>query len=129
MFDLTAILTKLDCMQIHVFTWRKGVLVGTDGTGNRYYKTRRVRPGYRERRWVLYNGEFEATKVPPEWYGWLHHLDAEPLTEKSSTNKPWLKPHESNLTGTAAAYRPPGHPLKGGQRPKVSADYEPWVPG
>ena len=33
-----------------------------------------------------------------------------------------------NLTGTKAAYRPPGHILKGGQRDKATGDYEAWTP-
>ena len=128
MFDLTSILTKFDSFQIRLFTWRKGVLFGTDSAGNRYYRGRRVRPGFRERRWVVYNGAYDASKVPPEWFGWLHHQDAAPLPVASEFHKPWVTPHHPNLTGTAAAYRPPGHPLKGGQRSKVSGDYESWTP-
>ena len=32
------------------------------------------------------------------------------------------------LTGTALAYRPPGHTLKGGHRAPATGDYEPWTP-
>ena len=63
-----------------LFTWWKGERVGTDEFGNRYYREkpgRQLRPGggrdSRERRWVLYKGEAEASKVPPEWHAWLHH--------------------------------------------------------
>jgi len=128
MFDVGSILTAFDSFQIRLFTWRKGVLVGTDPFGNRYYKGRRVVPGRHERRWVVYNGAFDASKVPPEWFGWLHHLDAEPMAADSPFHKSWVAPHQPNPTGTAAAYRPPGHPLKGGQRKKATGDYEPWVP-
>jgi len=128
MFNLTTILTSLDCFQINLFTWRKGVLVATDPSGNRYYKARRPRAGRPERRWVVYKGAFEASKVPPEWFGWLHHMDEAPLPAESPFHKPWVKPHAANPTGTAAAYLPPGHPLKGGQRLKACGDYEPWQP-
>jgi NADH:ubiquinone oxidoreductase subunit len=41
---------------------------------------------------------------------------------------PWQKPHQPNLTGTAQAYRPPGHDYRGGHRAKATGDYEPWQP-
>jgi len=128
MFNLTTILTSLDSLQIRLFTWRKGVLFGTDQFGNRYYKSRRPRPGRGERRWCVYKGPFEASKVPPEWFGWLHRIDAAPLPADSGFHKSWVKPHTPNLSGTAAAYLPPGHPLKGGQRSRAGSDYEPWQP-
>jgi NADH:ubiquinone oxidoreductase subunit len=61
---------------IRVFTKRNGVVVGTDRYGNTYYRMKTTAPGQRERRWVMYVGEPEATKVPPEWHGWLHHEPA-----------------------------------------------------
>jgi NADH:ubiquinone oxidoreductase subunit len=42
--------------------------------------------------------------------------------------KPWEKEHLPNLTGTAAAYRPPGSLLGGGQRAPATGDYEAWQP-
>ncbi len=104
--------------------------VGRDVNGNKYYRAR-PRPGYkRERRWVIYNGTPEATKVPPEWHGWLHHqCDEFPASGNDSFRRPWQKPHHANQTGTNRAYRPPGHILEGGARDKATGDYEPWTPG
>jgi NADH:ubiquinone oxidoreductase subunit len=117
-----------------LFTWWKGVRVGTDEFGNRYYREkpgRRLRPGggrdSRERRWVLYKGEPEASKVPAEWHAWLHHTVNE-LPNPDRRKYPWEKPHLPNLTGTARAYRPPGSLLKGGRRAAATGDYEPWQP-
>ena len=56
--------TFMSNLQIRLFTWRRGELVGTDQFGNTYYRDKKA-TGRRERRWVLYNGEPEATKVPP----------------------------------------------------------------
>lgn len=110
-----------------VFTWLHGEHVGTDEFGNRYYVDRRTKGKKRERRWVLYKGIPEASKVPPEWHAWLHHTIAEaPLSR--APRRPWQKPHIPNLTGTDLAYRPPGHVLSGGTRAPASGDYEPWVP-
>jgi NADH:ubiquinone oxidoreductase subunit len=111
-----------------LFTRFFGELVGSDQFGNRYYLDRRTKGQQRERRWVIYNGEVEASRVPPEWHGWLHRTVVEPPTVVAPLVKPWQKPHLPNLTGSAQAYRPPGHTLKGGQRAKGTGDYEPWVP-
>ena len=103
--------------------------VGTDSSGNRYYRAK-ARAGYkRERRWVIYNGAPDASKVPPEWHGWLHHQnDDVPTNDTPSFRRQWQKPHNANLTGTNAAYRPPGHVLSGGRRDPATGDYEAWTP-
>ena len=112
-----------------LWTWRFGELVGEDEFGNRYYREKggKISPalGY-NRRWVIYNGESEASRVAPEWHGWLHHTWQEPPTARPIARRPWEKPHQANLTGTAAAYRPPGSIL-GPSRPPT-ADYEAWSP-
>ena len=110
-----------------LFTWFRGRRVGTDARGNRYYEERRARRGLRRRRWVLYAGRAEATEVPPEWHAWLHYITDAPLTDAPCW--PWQKPHLPNLTGTPAAYRPPGHDYEGGRRAPASSDYEAWTPG
>jgi NADH:ubiquinone oxidoreductase subunit len=115
-----------------LWTWRFGELVGEDEQGNRYFRTkgRKIDPslGF-ERRWVVYNGYAEATRVPPSWHGWLHHtVDVAPTEE---TYKPyeWEKPHIPNMTGTPLAYRPSGSTLASGRRPAATGDYQPWTPG
>lgn len=112
-----------------LFTWLHGESVGTDSFGNRYYRDRRTAGQKRERRWVLYKGEPEASRVPPEWHAWLHSIVREPPRPEALPRRPWQKEHVPNLTGTPAAYRPPGHTLRGGHRPKGTGDYEPWIPG
>ena len=105
------------------------VHVGSDSQGNRYFRAK-PRKGYKkERRWVMYNGEPEASRVPPEWHGWLHHqTDTLPVPGQMSYRREWQKPHQPNLTGTQQAYRPPGHVLSGGRRDKATGDYEAWRP-
>lgn len=105
-----------------LFTWRKGRKVGEDSQGNVYYETR---DGVR--RWVIFNGEAEASRVGPEWHGWLHHTWQEPPTKAPLARKPWERPHQENLTGTALAYRPGGSILAAQPSP-VPRDYEAWVP-
>lgn len=98
-------------------TWRSGVRVGEDAQGNTYYRSRDDK-----RRWVIYKGEMQASRVPPEWHGWLHHTWDQPPTEAPLTHKPWEKPHNENLTGTAAAYAPAGSIRR--QVPAERRDYE-----
>jgi NADH:ubiquinone oxidoreductase subunit len=110
-------------------TMFKGELVGNDHLGNKYYHERKVPPaGRRRKRWVVYNGEDEASRVPPEWHAWLHYtIDAVP-ENAGKPHRDWQKEHVANQTGTAQAYRPPGHTLAGGQRAKATGDYDAWTP-
>ena len=104
-------------------TWRKGVLVGKDEFDNRYYRERKG-----AKRWVIYRDLAEASKVPPDWYGWLHHTVDEPPTEESYSPRPWQASHRPNMTGNPRAYRPRGSTLVSGDRPPATGDYEPWKP-
>lgn len=79
-----------------LFTLWNGKLVGTDQFGNRYYReksARQLRRGggfdSRERRWVIYKGEAEASKVPPEWHAWLHHTIDEVPADAGKPKYPW----------------------------------------
>jgi NADH:ubiquinone oxidoreductase subunit len=116
-----------------IYSWLRGERVGSDQFGNRYYREKgggKVHADSlrKERRWVIYDGEVEASRVPAEWHAWLHHTTQDLPPEGGPAKRPWQKDHLPNLTGTAAAYRPPGHILQGGQRDKATGDYEPWVP-
>lgn len=105
------------------WTWRKGVFVGEDEYGNRYY---RERDG--ARRWIIYNGQAEASRIPASWHGWMHYRTDVPPTEESYKPREWEKPHQPNLTGTPGAYKPRGSILTPESRPQVTGDYEPWTP-
>jgi len=106
-----------------LWTWRKGVKVGTDDQGNAYYT---AKDG--ARRWVIYNGEAEASRVPPEWHRWLHYTTDVPPSERPPVIKPWEKPHQPNLSGTPGAYFPPGSLHTPAERPTGTGDYEAWRP-
>jgi len=104
-----------------IYTARKGVKVGEDDQGNVFYRDRN-----NKRRWVIFNGECEASRVSPDWHGWLHHTYKEPPTEKPLVRKDWEKPHIENLTGTPLAYAPAGSIRRGA--PAERKDYEAWSP-
>ncbi|WP_407154177.1 NADH:ubiquinone oxidoreductase subunit NDUFA12 [Bradyrhizobium sp. STM 3557] len=114
-----------------LWTWRFGELVGEDEQGNRYYRTAggKIDPVLHfERRWVIYNGLAEASRIPPSWHAWIHHVVDVPPTQDGYEPREWEKPHQPNLTGTPRAYRPSGSTLASGRRPKATGDYQPWTP-
>ncbi|MBT9385539.1 NADH:ubiquinone oxidoreductase subunit NDUFA12 [Pseudooceanicola sp. CBS1P-1] len=104
-----------------LYTKRKGQKVGEDSQGNVFYQL-----GDGARRWVIYNGEVEASRIDPDWHGWLHHTYDAPPTDKPLAHKPWEKPHQENLTGTPLAYAPAGSIRRPEPRPRQ--DYEAWQP-
>jgi len=108
---------------------KRGEPVGTDEFGNRYYQSRDT-TSYdgRRRRWVVYNGYADASKVPPDWHGWLHYTFDEPPTEHPLPRRSWEKDHLPNLTGTPMAWRPQGSLAAEGRRPAATGDYEAWRP-
>lgn len=100
------------------------MLIGEDEYGNRYYehKTAKTSSGF-PKRWCIFKGIPEPSKVPPLFHSWLHY----------STNdcsmfivKPkkffWQKNHLPNLTGTIYAYTPLKY-IK-----NYKSYYQPWSP-
>ena len=99
-----------------------GKKVGEDEFGNVYYTNSK-----KSRRWVIYKGIAEASKVPADWHRWLHKTTDE--TPKSTKKKyKWEKKHLPNLSGTDMAYVPKGHLKRGGKRDKTTGDYTAWKP-
>ncbi len=114
-----------------LLTRMRGEKVGEDEHGNVYYRERGHRGDWRlERRWVIYagDGEIEASMVAPGWNAWLHKNREQAPSELPLEEKFWEKPHLPNLSGTGAAYLPPGHERRGGKRDPATGDYEAWRP-
>lgn len=111
-----------------LYSGRNGARVGQDSLGNVYYESKRADSSGRKRRWVIYDGPNDASRVPPEWHGWLHNtIDAVP-DEALPPPRPWQKPAAPNATGTREAYRPAGALEAGGNRQRATGDYEAWTP-
>jgi NADH:ubiquinone oxidoreductase subunit len=114
-----------------LYTWRKGERVGQDEFGNTYYRAAAplIDPSIGpQRRWVVYNGEVEASRIPPVWRGWLSYTHNVPPTLESLQPREWELPHRRNMTGTPDAYRPQGSTVAGGHRPAATGDYLAWSP-
>lgn len=89
--------------------------VGDDEFGNSYYQNKSGK------RFVVYKGIAEPSKIPAEWHSWIHYsCDIAPV--KIKTNRfSWQKIHLPNLTGTKNAYFPKKENLS-------SKKYEAWKP-
>ena len=103
-----------------IFTWwngatigarftigRRGIFIGQDATGNRYFEAKDNRDSYDGRKHYTFDD----------------HPINEPLKRQS-----WEKDHKPNLSGTIHAWRPKGAIGKGGQRPEATGDYQAWKP-
>jgi len=126
-----SIIDFFSTLPIRIFTMLHGKKVGQDHLGNKYYTGGRRTADARPRRWVIFDGEAEATSVPAEWHGWLHYqTDNFPRVDEGPYRRLYQKSHQPNLTGTPAAYRPSGHSKSesGGKRAESDADYDPWTP-
>ena len=77
-----------------------GKFVGQDDYGNKYYRSKK------DERWVIYSNEIDASKIPVEWYSWMHFTPNRIEKKHDLKKYEWQKPHQSNLTGTEAAYYP-----------------------
>ena len=77
-----------------------GKLVGSDSFGNKYYESRSGK------RWVIYSGEIDASKIPVEWYSWIHFMPNKIENIHKLEKHDWQKSHQPNLTGTDSAYYP-----------------------
>ena len=111
-----------------LYTWFYGNLVGEDKYQNKYYSSSKNFFDLKAKRWVIFKGEIEATKVPPHWHAWLHKsIDKPPLDYKHIYS--WQKDHEPNMTGTNNAYYPKSHPLsKSHDDQLINEEYETWDP-
>ena len=77
-----------------------GKLIGKDENGNKYYESKSGR------RWVIYNGEVEASKIPNEWYSWMHNIKNKIENEHELKKYDWQKNHLPNQTGSNNSYHP-----------------------
>ena len=111
-----------------IYTWVYGKLVGDDEFGNRYYCNSKNFEDSRAKRWVIFEGEIEASKIPPHLHAWLHKtINIAPINYSHKYS--WQKNIEPNSTGTTKAYFPNSQNLtKLKNRKKNDIEYEKWQP-
>ncbi len=122
---------------VNAFTWwngaswgtslvtrRHGEEVGKDEAGNVYFQ-HKDNP---RRRWVIYDGSNDGSRVPPGWQAWLKGI-IDDLPEKAlPPRRDWQEEPIPNLTGTDEAWRPAGSLRAQGQRAASTGDYSAWTP-
>ena len=89
-----------DTLGTRIKTILFGKFVGKDNFGNKYYESKNGK------RWVIYSEEIDASKIPVEWFSWMHHTPNNLQNNQDPTKYSWQKPHQPNLTGTKKAYYP-----------------------
>jgi len=100
------------------FSHRK---IGSDEFGNSYFE------GRNGKRYIVYKGSAEASKIPAEWHGWIHYTtDIAPININTRKHS-WQKIHLPNLTGTKNAYSPQVA-KKNSSVAKEKKPYQSWHP-
>lgn len=103
---------------------RKGREAGRDDAGNVYFQHK----DNSSRRWVIYNGSNDASRVPPDWQAWLRGTIDDVPSRALPPARKFQRPPTPNLTGTLEAFRPGGSLGGSKVRPASTGDYEPWIP-
>ena len=104
-----------------LWTARFGREVGRDEAGNVFYSN-----ADGTRRWVHYAGDNDASRIGPDWFGWLHHTYVHPPSVEPLARKAWEQPHLPNLTGGDGAFYRKGSIRRADVQP--ASDYEAWRP-
>ncbi len=127
-------------INLNPFTWWNGASwgtmiglagktrVGEDSLGNVYFQGGKDTAG-NPRRWVIYSGSNDASRVPPEWFSWLHGQIDDVPDRALPPQRRWERPATANMTGSAQAYLPAGAMETGRPRAAATGDYEAWTPG
>jgi|TARA_B110000093_G_scaffold173604_1_gene205918 NADH:ubiquinone oxidoreductase subunit len=105
---------KQETLGTKLKTFFSGKLIGNDSLGNKYYENKSGK------RWVIYIDEVDASKIPIEWYSWIHFTKNKIENEHKLEKYNWQKPHKSNQTGTENSY----HPNKNNEQ--IKKKYKSW---
>lgn len=80
----------LNRLGLLLYTKLFGRYIDADIFGNSYYQTRNSK---KIKRWIIYNGLYDPSKIPAEWHAWLSfNKDSPPKRNQ----KNWIP----NTTGT-----------------------------
>ncbi|HVL79837.1 MAG TPA: NADH:ubiquinone oxidoreductase subunit NDUFA12 [Sphingomicrobium sp.] len=107
-----------------LWTRFRGEEVGRDEAGNIYYR-HKTNPA---RRWVIYEGANDGSRVAPGWQLWLRGTIDELPDKALPPKRKFEQEPVPNLTGTMAAFRPDGSLSGKRVRPAATGDYQPWTP-
>jgi len=110
-----------------IYTWIYGNFVGSDEYGNKYYCNSKKFNNPDSKRWIMFKGDIEASKIPPHWHSWLHKTTNDPPI-KYKHKYSWQKDHEENFTGTKKAFSPVSSSKSNEVVNNKSKEYVKWRP-
>ena len=107
-----------------LFTFFKGKKVGEDYLGNSYFESKD-----QKNRWCIYSNQSEASRISPEWNGWLRFTSNNVPTDSIMTYE-WQKRFGGNTTGLDSAYKPSNIKvgLSKDDLENYQSDYKAWKP-
>ncbi len=96
--------TQLIISEVKTFC-KLAQFIGKDVFENKYYESSNKffsKSKANSRRWVVYKGYAEGSKVSPNWHAWLHHaVEKKPASPSKKTTS-----FVPNLTGTPYKDKP-----------------------
>lgn len=107
-----------------LWTRRNGNQIGADEAGNMYFESK----GAPKRRWVIYAGSNDGSRVPPGWQAWLRGTIDQLPEQGLPPRRRWEMEPVPNLTGSEQAWVPSGSLRAEGVRAATTGDYSAWTP-
>ena len=96
---------------LRIYLFFRSTKVGGDQYGNQYFEAKRTDSFGRKKRFCLYSGRPEASKISPEWHLFMHYqVEAKDVKTNYKQHK-WQKPFVPDITLTEVKYLPKNHPL------------------
>lgn len=82
-------------------TFKFGTVVGVDKWGNEYFENAEEYK-HGQHRWMVPAGfrswyDFDASEIPAEWHGWLHHITDDPPTEHTVGSVYKMQPQQISV--------------------------------
>jgi NADH:ubiquinone oxidoreductase subunit len=85
--------------------------VGEDEYGNQFFELKRLDYLGRKKRYCLYKGVVEASKISPEWHPFMHYQIEAKDVKKHFREYKWQKPALPDTTLSAYKFLPKNHML------------------
>jgi NADH:ubiquinone oxidoreductase subunit len=85
--------------------------VGSDEYGNQFFELKTSDYLGRKKRYCLYNGYVEASKISPEWHPFMHYQIEAKAVKKTFKQYKWQKPFVPDTTLSGSKFLPKNHLL------------------
>ncbi len=96
---------------VKIYLFLFATKVGEDEYGNSFFELKRKDYLGRKKRYCLYNGVVEASKISPEWHPFMHYQIDVDEVKKTFKQYKWQKPATPITTLSKDKYLPKNHIL------------------